>query len=66
MDILDILLDILLKAPQPFIGLFFSNFPSIRFPTFSLHQFTLQLQCNFMYTPISREHPTIPTVNQLI
>ena len=26
MDILDILLDILLKPPQPFIGLFFENF----------------------------------------
>ena len=25
MDILDILLDILLKPPQPFIGLFFMN-----------------------------------------
>ena len=26
MDILDILLDILLKPPQPFIGLFLKNF----------------------------------------
>ena len=26
MDILDILLDILLKPPQPFIGLFFDDF----------------------------------------
>ena len=34
MDILDILLDILLKPPQPFIGLFFIDemlFPSLSF-----------------------------------
>ena len=29
MDILDILLDILLKPPQPFIGLFLLNFETV-------------------------------------
>ena len=31
MDILDILLDILLKPPQPFIGLFFIFIPALKF-----------------------------------
>ena len=32
MDILDILLDILLKPPQPFIGLFYFFKPHFKFP----------------------------------
>ena len=52
MDILDILLDILLKPPQPFIGLFFqqtlvmaksSNFPNL---TWYMHVYNLSAATN--------------------
>ena len=38
MDILDILLDILLKPPQPFIGLFFSQNPTFQNPHVFFHK----------------------------
>ena len=38
MDILDILLDILLKPPQPFIGLFFLITTDLTWPTLTPHQ----------------------------
>ena len=43
MDILDILLDILLKPPQPFIGLFFRWFKFTLKPPYSIAHGKLQL-----------------------
>ena len=59
MDIFDILLDILLKPPQPFIGLFFLLFSGkiptfsyflIKIPTFSYFLGGLSLHLNHLYS----------------
>ena len=46
MDILDILLDILLKPPQPFIGLFFSL---IIVKTFNYHSIAHEESFKMVY-----------------